>query len=96
MFETIRMIVVCGSLLLAVFLVLLALPQSKMREVVMPVVGWAVAALSAIYVISPLDIVPDVIPIAGWLDDGGAIVTGIAGAVMAMKAQAEHKQRISG
>lgn len=96
MFETIRMIVVCGSLLLAVFLVLLALPRSKMREVVMPVVGWAVAALSAIYVISPLDIVPDVIPIAGWLDDGGAIVTGIAGAVMAMKAQAEHKQRISG
>ena len=96
MFETIRMIVVCGSLLLAVFLVLLALPRSKMREVVMPVVGWAVAALSAIYVVSPLDIVPDVIPIAGWLDDGGAVVTGIAGAVMAMRAQAEHKQRLSG
>ena len=96
MFETIRMIILCGSLLLAVFLVLLALPRSKMREVVMPVVGWAVAALSAIYVISPLDIVPDVIPIAGWLDDCGALVTGIAGAVMAMKAQAEHKQRLSG
>lgn len=96
MLETIRMIIICGTLLVGGFMVLVAMPQSKMREILMPIVGWAVAALSAVYVVSPLDIVPDFIPIAGWLDDGGAIVTGIAGAVMAMKAQKEHQQRQSG
>ena len=29
-----------------------------------------VALLSAVYIISPVDLVPDVIPILGWLDDG--------------------------
>ncbi len=96
MLETIRTIIVCGTLLLGGFMVLVAMPQSRMREVLMPIVGWAVAALSAVYVVSPIDVLPDFIPIAGWLDDGGAIVTGIAGAVMALKAQAEHKGRIAG
>ncbi len=95
MLETIRTIIICGTLLLGGFMVLVAMPQSRMREVLMPIVGWAVAALSAVYVVSPIDVLPDFIPIAGWLDDGGAIVTGITGAVMALKAQAESKKRIT-
>ncbi len=46
MFETIRMILICGTLLVGGFMVLVAMPQSKMREILMPIVGWAVAALS--------------------------------------------------
>lgn len=95
MLETIRTIIICGTLLLGGFMVLVAMPQFRMREVLMPIVGWAVAALSAVYVVSPIDVLPDFIPIAGWLDDGGAIVTGITGAVMALKAQAESKKRIT-
>ena len=29
-----------------------------------------VALLAAVYIISPVDLVPDVIPILGWIDDG--------------------------
>lgn len=39
-----------------------------------PKYRWLVLAGSLIYLISPLDISPDVFPIVGWLDDG-VIVT---------------------
>ena len=32
--------------------------------------GQRSALLAAIYIISPVDLVPDLIPILGWLDDG--------------------------
>jgi len=31
---------------------------------------WAVIGASLIYLISPVDISPDFIPVAGWIDDG--------------------------
>ncbi len=91
MYEMFQMLIICGTVLMAAFLILLAMPQSKLREFLMPFVGWAVAALSTIYIVSPIDIVPDFIPVAGWLDDGGALITGIAGAVMAMTSKSGHK-----
>lgn len=39
--------------------------------------SWVVGILGGLYVISPIDIVPDTIPVAGWADDvgvGGAAV----------------------
>lgn len=35
-----------------------------------PKYRWFILAGSLIYLISPLDISPDVLPIVGWLDDG--------------------------
>lgn len=35
-----------------------------------PIARWVVVIGSLVYLISPLDIVPDVIPIFGWVDDG--------------------------
>lgn len=35
-----------------------------------PAASKLVALLAAVYIISPVDLVPDVIPILGWLDDG--------------------------
>lgn len=31
--------------------------------------AWAGLILSLIYMISPLDLIPDAIPVAGWIDD---------------------------
>lgn len=34
---------------------------------------WLVIVLSVLYILSPLDLLPDVIPVIGWLDDLGAL-----------------------
>ena len=76
----------CG--LLALFMILLALPQSRLRYYVLRGLGivfFTVTVLLALYIISPLDAVPDVIPVLGQIDDGGAligaIITGLSGAL---------------
>jgi len=76
----------CG--LLALFMILLALPQSRLRYYVvrgLGIVFFTITGLLALYIISPLDVVPDVIPVLGQIDDGGALIgaliTGLSGAL---------------
>lgn len=33
----------------------------------------AIVVLAGVYVVSPLDIVPDILPILGWVDDAAVI-----------------------
>lgn len=81
----------CGSLLLLAFLILLALPQSKLRSVLMPVVGWTLAIFCGAYCISPVDVIPEaVLGPFGLLDDLGAGALGIASAMAAYKAGREQ------
>lgn len=37
------------------------------------------AVLLALYVISPIDLIPDTLPIIGWMDDATMLTLGIAG-----------------
>jgi uncharacterized membrane protein YkvA (DUF1232 family) len=76
----------CG--LLALFMILLALLQSRLRYYVLRGLGilfFTITGLLALYIISPIDAVPAVIPVLGQLDDEGAligaIVTGLSGAL---------------
>jgi uncharacterized membrane protein YkvA (DUF1232 family) len=43
------------------------------------VAPWAkvLAALALVYAIFPLDLVPDVVPVLGWLDDAGIVALGL-------------------
>jgi uncharacterized membrane protein YkvA (DUF1232 family) len=92
-FATIRLIAVLVVVLLLGFGVLLALPHSKLKELVQPFVGWAIAALSVAYIASPLDVMPEIfLGPFGLVDDLAALAVGIASAVAAMKAGKGTKQ----
>jgi uncharacterized membrane protein YkvA (DUF1232 family) len=43
---------------------------AMLRNPAAPALSKLVVLLAAVYIISPVDLIPDVIPILGWLDDG--------------------------
>jgi len=88
MFETIRAMIYVGGGLMLAFLVCMSLPHSKLREVLMPVIGFGVALFCGAYVLSPVDIIPEAFtgPF-GLIDDAGAVVLGIASARAAINAR---------
>ncbi len=93
MIELFKLLVVVGGVIAMTFLILVALPQCKLRQMVMPFVAWAFVALCAAYAISPVDIVPEVIfgPF-GLIDDLGAVVLGVGSAMTALSNAKARKQ----
>lgn len=90
MFETIKTLLLCGTVTTIAFMVLLAMPNSKLRQFLLPIVGWCVAILCGIYCISPIDILPEAfLGPFGLVDDVGAIVAGVAAVKTAMSASNE-------
>ena len=85
LYGIIQTMLMCGTILAICFVVLLAMPQCKLREFLMPIVGWCVAIFCGFYCISPIDVFPEVVfgPL-GYIEDIGALATGIAAARMAM------------
>jgi uncharacterized membrane protein YkvA (DUF1232 family) len=43
---------------------------AMLRNPAAPALSKLVALLAVVYIISPVDLIPDVIPILGWIDDG--------------------------
>ena len=91
----------CG--LLALFMILLALPQSRLRYYVLRGLGivfFTITGLIALYIVSPLDVLPDVIPLLGQIDDGGAlvgaIITGLSGALAWWSSKQSRAYRTGG
>ena len=90
MFEMLKLMMLCGMVVVVAFLVLLAMPKSELRSVLMPIVGWAMAIFCAMYAISPVDIIPEaVLGPFGLIDDVGAVIVGISAAKAAMAAKDE-------
>ena len=88
MFEMIKLMMLCGTVVVIEFVVLLAMPKSELRSVLMPIVGWAMAIFCGFYAISPIDIMPEaVLGPFGLIDDIGAVIVGISSAKAAMKAK---------
>ena len=87
MLELFRLVVVGGFLITMTFLILLALPQCRLREILMPFVAWGFVALCGAYAISPVDILPEIVlgPF-GLVDDLGAVVAGVGTAISTIQA----------
>lgn len=89
MIELLQTIVICFTVLGALFLILLALPKSHLRSVFLEICGWLGAGTSAVAVVSPVDMIPEVLFPVGMLDDVAYLVVGILCALFA------YRQRIN-
>ena len=77
-FSFLKLFITCGTVFFVVMLVLLSLPQSRLRCVGMEMAKWALACGLVLMIPSPVDVIPDVVPVIGWADDLGYIVGAIA------------------
>lgn len=89
-FSFLKVFAICGTVFFIATAVLLSLPQSKLRSVGMEMSKWALVCGLLLMVPSPVDVLPDVVPGIGWLDDIGYILGAIAAAKGAMS---ERKRR---
>lgn len=92
MLELLRVMVIMGGVIVITFMILLALPQCKLRQMLMPFVAWGFVALCAAYAISPVDAFPEILfgPF-GLVDDIGAVVMGVGTAMATINAAKKKK-----
>ncbi len=77
-FQMIEVLAVCGVVLLLTLMVLVNLPQSPLRALLIQIFGWTFAAFCGVYVLSPMDVLPEaVMGPFGIPDDIRAVVAGV-------------------
>ena len=94
--DFLKVIVICITALLAIFFILLALPNSKLRQSIFKTYSIAsliATIISVVYIVNPVDIVPDVIPVAGQSDDLIAAISAIATAISGYVAWQKSKEK---
>jgi hypothetical protein len=69
--------------LIALVLVLLAIPQTRFKSTLSELLAWFGFLGASGLIASPMDLIPDVLPVLGWFDDIGyallALVCGYIG-----------------
>lgn len=85
-----KVFVLCGAGIFIAMLVLLAMPQSRLRCVGLEMAKWTMAVGFLVLLPSPVDVIPDVLPVVGWADDVGYLLASV-GAVKS--ALGERKKR---
>ena len=78
-----KIVAILGAIFIVLVLILVAIPGSRLRKV-FSAIYFVVAALLGVYVVSPIDFIPDIIPLLGLSDDAVASVIAVANAVSAI------------
>ena len=71
--------------LIARGLVLLAIPQTRFKSTLTELLVWCGFLGASGMVVSPLDLIPDLIPVIGWTDDAGYVLLALACAYIEWK-----------
>ena len=71
--------------LIALVLVLLAIPQTRFKSTLTELLAWYGFLGASGMVVSPLDLIPDIIPVIGWADDVGCVLLALACASIGWK-----------
>jgi uncharacterized membrane protein YkvA (DUF1232 family) len=86
------------GLIILTFIVLVSLPNSKTRKSLLKIfatTSFIITIISALYVISPIDLIPDFIPAAGQNDDLVAAVSALATAISGYVSWQKSKEKLS-
>ena len=68
--------------LIALVLVLLAIPQTRLKSTLTEFLAWLGFLGASGLVASPVDLIPDVLPVIGWTDDlGYALLAVVCGSI---------------
>lgn len=93
-----KYLLIIFAVIILAFVVLLLMPNSKLRKKLFKAyyfVSFIIAIISAIYIVSPIDAVPDIIPVAGQSDDLIAAISALATAISGYVAWQKSKEKIS-
>ncbi len=90
-----KLALIVGAVLTAIVLILLALPGSRLRRA-FAALFFAIAGVLGVYIVSPIDFIPDLVPLLGQLDDALAtllaVVNGIAGILLYLKGRSSSPE----
>jgi len=93
--EYAKIALIVGAVLAVIVLILLVLPGSRLRKAFANLF-FIIAGILGVYIVSPMDFIPDIIPLLGQLDDALAtvlaIVNGIAGILLYLKGRSSTSE----